>query len=135
MTIIGMQFTKIAVEKLNPLAGKISVSNNVTLKNLEKSTITLGKTKQDVLKFTYEFKADYEPKIALITLVGTLTYLEKPEKIEELIKKWKKDKKLPKEILTPVLNSIYTKCNIQALVMAREINLPPPIQLPKVAVQ
>lgn len=135
MTIIGMQFSKISVEKLNPLAGKISINNNVTIKDLEKTKITLGKTKQDVLQFTYEYKADYEPKIALITLVGNLTYLEKPEKIDELIKQWKKDKQLPKEILTPVLNSIYTKCNVQALVMSREINLPPPIQLPKVTLK
>ncbi len=135
MTIIGMQFSKISVEKMNPLAGKVSINNNVTIKNLEKTQITLGKTKQDVLRFTYEYKADYEPKIALITLVGNLTYLEKPEKINELIKQWKKDKNLPKEILTPVLNSIYTKCNVQALVMAREINLPPPIQLPKVTLK
>lgn len=130
-----MQFSKITVEKMNPLTGKISINNNVTIKSLEKTQINLGKAKQDVMKFTYEYKADYEPKIALITLVGTLTYLEKPEKIEELIKQWKKDKQLPKEILTPVLNSIYTKCNVQALVMAREINLPPPIQLPKVTLK
>ncbi|MBD3361248.1 hypothetical protein GF358_00490 [Candidatus Woesearchaeota archaeon] len=135
MTIIGMQFNKISVEKLNPLAGKVSINNNVTIKKLEKTKVTLGKTKQDVLQFTYEYKADYEPKIALITLVGNLTYLEKPEKIDELIKQWKKDKNLPKEILTPILNSIYTKCNVQALVMAREINLPPPIQLPKVTLK
>ncbi|MBW2969477.1 hypothetical protein KY314_05195 [Candidatus Woesearchaeota archaeon] len=135
MTIIGMQFDKISVEKMNPLVGKVSINNNVTIKKLEKTQITLGKNKQDVLRFTYEYKADYEPKIALITLLGTLTYLEKPEKIEELLKQWKKDKNLPKEILTPILNNIYTKCNVQALVMAREINLPPPIQLPKVTLK
>lgn len=130
-----MQFSKIAVEKMNPLAGKISINNNVIIKNLEKIKITLGKTKQDVLRFSYEYTADYKPKIALITLVGNLTYMEKPEKIDELIKQWKKDKNLPKEILTPVLNSIYTKCNVQALIMARELNLPPPIQLPKVTLK
>jgi hypothetical protein len=135
MTIIGMQFSKISIEKMNPLTGKISINNNVTIKTVEKAEVTLGQTKQDVLKFTYEYKADYEPKIALITLVGNLSYMEKPEKIDELVKQWKKDKNLPKEILTPVLNSIYTKCNVQALVMAREINLPPPIQLPKVTLK
>ena len=135
MTIIGMQFSKISIEKMNPLTGKISIKNNVTIKTVEKSEITLGTTKQDILKFTYEYKADYEPKIALITLVGNLSYMEKPEKIDELVKQWKKDKNLPKEILTPILNSIYTKCNVQALVMAREINLPPPIQLPKVTLK
>jgi len=135
MTILGMQFSKIAIEKMNPLAGKVSINNNVTIKNVEKTQLALGKNKQDVLKFTYEYTAKYDPKIALITLVGTLTYMPKKEKIDELVKQWKKEKKLPNEILSPVLNSIYTKCNVQALVMAREINLPPPIQLPKVTLK
>jgi len=130
-----MQFSKIAIEKMNPLAGKVSINNNVTIKNVEKTQLALGKNKQDVLKFTYEYTAKYDPKIALITLVGTLTYMPKKEKIDELVKQWKKEKKLPNEILSPVLNSIYTKCNVQALVMAREINLPPPIQLPKVTLK
>ena len=52
MTIIGMQFSKISIEKMNPLAGKVSINNNVTIKSVEKSEITLGTTKQEVLKFS-----------------------------------------------------------------------------------
>jgi hypothetical protein len=34
--------------------------------------------------------------------------------------------------MVPVLNSILAKCNIQAIILTREVNLPPPIPLPKV---
>ena len=139
MTIIGFQFNKILIEKLNPIKGKISVNNNVSLTNVEKSELAFGKEKQNVLKFEFEFNANYEPKsgdkVASIILNGGLTYLDTPEKITEVEKGWKKNKKIPKEIMTPVLNSILSKCNIEALVLAKEINLPPPIPMPKVNVK
>ena len=58
--------------------------------------------------------------------------MEEQKKVEELLNGWKKDKKLPPEVITPVLNMALTKCNVQALILSQEINLPPPIPLPKV---
>ncbi len=132
MTVVGLQFDKINVTKLKPASGKINVNNNVAVKNCEKTDLKFGTSKQSALKITFEFVANYEPKIATITLNGNINYFDTPEKVDELFKNWKKDKKLPKEVLTPVLNSILTKCNVEALILSREINLPPPVPLPKV---
>ena len=135
MTIAGVQFDKIVVDRMNTPQGKMSVKNNIVLKDLEKKEFSVGSTKQNMLLFKFEFTADYEPKIAKITLNGTTTYIEKDAKIDEIVKGWKKDKKIPKELMTPLLNNILNKCNVEALILAREVNLPPPIQLPKVTVQ
>jgi hypothetical protein len=135
MTIVGLNFNKIVVEREGMPKGKISVTNNIQVKAVEKTDMAVGKVKQNALKFDFEFTAKYEPKIASILLVGTTTYFDAPEKIEELEKAWKKDKKLPKEIMTPVLNHILTKCNIEALLLSREVNLPPPMQLPTVQIK
>lgn len=135
MTVVGLQFDKILVEKKKPATGKISVNNNVALKDVEKTDLKFGTTKQTALKIIFEFIASYEPKIATIKLNGNITYFDKSEKIDELHKAWKKDKKLPNEVLTPVLNSILSKCNVEALILSREINLPPPVPLPKVQVK
>ena len=134
MTIVGLQFHKILVEKHAPATGKVSVNNNVMVKDVEKTDLTFGASKQDVLKFTFEFKASYEPKIATLTFEGTVTYFDKPAIVDELIKNWKKDKKIPPDIMSPILNSILTKCNVEALLLSREVNLPPPIPLPRVKV-
>ena len=41
--------------------------------------------------------------------------------------------KLPRVAISPILlNSILNKCNVQALILSQDINLPPPIPLPKV---
>ncbi|MBW2973432.1 hypothetical protein KY346_03500 [Candidatus Woesearchaeota archaeon] len=135
MTVVGFQFDKIVVDRMDAPKGKMNVKNNIVIKDLEKKEINVGKAKQNLLVFKFEFEANYEPKIAKITLNGTTTYVEKEEKVEELIKGWKKDKKIPKEIMAPLLNNILTRCNIEALILAREVNLPPPIQLPKVTVK
>ncbi|MBI4148488.1 hypothetical protein HY490_04315 [Candidatus Woesearchaeota archaeon] len=132
MTVIGIQFDKIQLEKFAPAKGKVSVNNNVAVKDVDKVEIAFGNTKQEVLKFDFEFKANYDPKIAELTFIGSLTYFDKKEKVTELAAGWKKDKKIPKEIMNPILNSILSKCNIEALVLSREVNLPPPIPMPKV---
>ena len=57
--------------------------------------------------------------------------MEESKKIKELLDGWKKGKKLPKEIMPSILNTVMNKANIQALILSEQINLPPPIPLPK----
>ncbi|MEM2916634.1 MAG: hypothetical protein QXT19_04740 [Candidatus Woesearchaeota archaeon] len=134
MTVVGLQINKILVEKMAPVKGKVSVNNNVAVKDVEKTDLTFGTSKQDALRFTYEFTANYEPKIAHILFEGTVTYFDTPAAIEEIHKGWKKDKKVAPDIMTNILNSILAKCNIEALLLSREVNLPPPIPMPRVKV-
>ncbi len=135
MGVVGLQFDKIVVEKFGPVKGKITVNNNVVLTNVEKTDLALGSMKQNAAKFHFEFKANYEPKLAIITLNGILTFFDKPEAVKEIVEGWKKDKKVPKDVMSSVLNTVLSRCNIEAMLFAREVNLPPPIPLPKVQVK
>ncbi|MBN2112154.1 hypothetical protein JW707_03590 [Candidatus Woesearchaeota archaeon] len=135
MTIIATNFTKISVEKSGAVKGKVSIANNVVIKDVVVTDIAIGASKQNALKFSFEFTAKYEPKIGQIVLNGDLIFLEKADKIKEIAESWKKSKNIPKEVMAPVLNNVLTKCNVEALILSREINLPPPIQLPKVNVK
>ncbi len=135
MPVVGMQFNKIVVEKFAPVKGKVQVNNNVVLKDIEKTDLNIGPSKQGALKFHFEFVAKYEPKIADITMNGYVTFFEKPEAVKEILDGWKKDKKIPKESMSTILNTVLSRCNIEAILFAREVNLPPPIPLPKIQVQ
>ncbi len=135
MTIVGLQFDKIVVDRMAVPKAKMSVKNNIVIKDLEKKDFNVGTAKQAMLLFKFEYEANYEPKIAKIILNGTTTYVEQEAKVDELIKGWKKDKKIPKDVMTPLLNNILNRCNIEALILAREVGLPPPIQLPRVTVK
>ncbi|MEM4336405.1 MAG: hypothetical protein QXG86_00165 [Candidatus Woesearchaeota archaeon] len=132
--IIAFNITKISVEKEPEIKGKISIKYNVQFKNVQKTDLFLGKTKQEALKFSFEYSANYEPKGGKILLVGDLIAIDEVEKVKEIINEWNKNKKLHKEVATPVINTILSKCNIEAILLAREVNLPPPVPLPKVKV-
>ena len=60
--------------------------------------------------------------------------MDDSKSVKEILDGWKKDKRLPKETMTNVLNTILGKCNVEALILSERINLPPPIPLPKVQV-
>ena len=134
MTIVGFDFTKIDAEKKGPVKGKININNNVTIKNVEEQNLNLGKEKQNALKFVFEFIAKYEPDMGSIKLEGNVIYMADSKKIKEILDGWKKDKKLAKDISTGILNTVLTRSNVQALILSQNINLPPPIPLPKVQV-
>jgi hypothetical protein len=131
--IVGFGFTKISAEKRESAKGKIDINNNVSIKDLKEDNFALGSDKkQNVIKFIFEFTSKYEPKVGSILFEGNLMYMEEQKKAKAILDDWKKNKKLPKELMGGLLNTILTKCNVQALIMSQEVNLPPPIPLPKV---
>ena len=132
MAIVGFNFAKINVERKEVQRGKINISNNVAIKDVESTDISLGKEKQNALKFTFEFTSKFEPKIGSILLGGDLIYLGDAKKVKEVLDGWKNDKSIPKDVMTSILNTVLTKCNIQALILSQDVNLPPPVPLPRV---
>ena len=130
--IVGVGISKIDAEKSAPIQGKVDIKNSTAIKTIEKQELTLGAAKQEALKFIFQFNTVYEPKIAHILLEGEVLFVDSKEKIEDVLKKWKKDKKVDPDVISPVLNSVLARTNVEALIIARELNLPPPIPLPKV---
>ena len=135
MPVVGFNFTKIDVTRTSGVKGKINISNNVSIKNVDRTDLFLGAAKQEGLKLSFVFTSKYDPKIGDIKLEGDVLYLDDAKKVKDLIASWKKDKKLTTQVTEDVLNTVLQKCNIQALILAKEVNLPSPIPMPKVNVQ
>ena len=135
MTIVGFNITKIDVERADSIKGKININNNVSIKNIEATDLFMGKAKQKGLKFSFEFKTIYEPKLAHILLGGNVVVLKEEKEVKSIVDDWKNKKKMPKDIMAHILNTILTRCNIEALLLSREVGLPAPIRLPKVEVK
>jgi hypothetical protein len=132
MAIIGFNFNKIIVEKKTPFKGKISIKPKFSIKSVEEHS--LGAAGKKGLKFCLEFSWKYEPNLSEIILGGEVIFLDEEKKIESIIKDWKKDKKLPKEVMTPVIKTALNKSTIKALVLSQDVALPPPIPFPKVKI-
>ncbi|MBC8495354.1 hypothetical protein H8D36_04330 [archaeon] len=130
MTIIAFNFTKMSAEKKKPVKGQVNISNNVGIKDVSESKLSLD-AKKKALKFEFEYVSKYDADIGSIQLSGDTIYLVEIKAADEILASWKKDKKVPEKVMRELMNRILAKCNVQAVVLSRDINLPAPIPLPK----
>lgn len=130
MVIVGFSFTKMLAEKKKPIQGKVNITNNVVIKNISESKMAIDKKKK-ALKFEFLYSSRYEPGIGLIELAGETIFLADSKNADEALKEWKKNKKVPNEIMHKVMSHILAKCNVQAVVLSKDLNVPPPIPMPK----
>jgi len=132
MTIIGFNFKEIKASKKDGVKGQINIKNNVVIKDVKEESLSLGDKSQSALRFVFEFSSKYDPDLGEIILVGDLVFMESAAKTKEILDGWKKSKKVPKDVMAGILNTVLTKCNIEALILSQRVNLPPPIPLPSV---
>jgi hypothetical protein len=133
MSVLGINFTKIEAERKSQIKGQININNNIAINDVKKNDFKIAD--QDSLKIEFEFTAKFEPNVGNIVLKGDTILVNNPEKTQEILAQFKKDKKLPEDVLEQVMNNLLTKCNIEALVVGREVGLPPTLNMPKVKAQ
>lgn len=131
MTIVKINIHKVNAERnLKAKGGQIQINNNVSLKNVEDMDFSLEGKKG--LKFTFEFRCDYEPDLGTIVVEGQVLYVDEEKKVKEVKEGWDKGRKIPVEIMEQVANAALHKGNIQAIKISEEVNLPSPLPLPKI---
>lgn len=132
MQIIGFNFEKIIAERETPkeVKDKLEINSNINIKEIEQEKVEIVKDKIP-LKLSFEFLISYNPQVAKISFQGFTILLFDKEKAKEIQKKWK-NKKIEDDIRIPLFNFIMTKCNIKALQLEEELNLPLHIPLPKI---
>ncbi|MBN1646239.1 hypothetical protein JW868_04335 [Candidatus Woesearchaeota archaeon] len=137
MAVIGFNFTKMLAEKAKPTKGNISINNNLDLKSVEEVKMAVTENKA-VLKLNFKFITTYQPDFGRIEFEGNVLFLDDKQKVKEVIDnwtKWIKEKKFGTMITEQMIPNILNKCNVQAIIMSKEINLPAPIPLPRPKVQ
>ena len=130
MPILDLRFSKIKAENNNKPISKegVKVDMKVNFINIEE----LPKPENSptsALKADFEFKLDYQ-KHGSIVMEGYIIYGDEDKKIIEVMKSWKKDKSLGKEVSLQLMNSILVRSNVKALNLAQEINLPLHLKMP-----
>lgn len=135
MAIVSMNFTKLLAERKTDAREKVNISNNVAVTNVEEAELPLAGQSQKTVKISFAFTTSYEPNLGTIQLEGNLLYIGDAKEMKEIAKNWEKDKRLSAEMMKQVISAVLNKCNIQALVMSKDVNLPPPVPLPKVNIR
>ena len=129
--MVGFNLKKISIERKEDLKEKLEVKSNVDITDIKEEKIELSKDK-DVLSFNFNFDVNYEPKIAELNFKGNVLVLVEPNEAKEILKKWKK-KQIADDLRILVLNTILNKCNVMALNLEDDLNLPSHIPLPKLS--
>jgi len=128
MPILGYSLKSITAEKKNPnptVKMDIASASNITA--VEEASLDLF-GKQPTLGISFEFKSEYKPDVGIMKFVGDLIYTEKD--IKNILKEWKKNKRLPPENDAEIRNFLFRKCLKLALDISEELQLPPPLAFP-----
>ncbi len=126
MKIKNFELTAIDAERYSKKGakkGNIKINHNSSVTRMEK--MDANTTHVD-----FRFTANYSG-MGKIKIEGSFKIIgEYPD----LAEKWQKENKMPNEVAKKVHTTIINNCIPEAVGLAKNINLPPPIPLPKVNV-
>lgn len=98
---------------------KVGISNNSSIINMEK--------KDDTLLIDFVFTSIYNPSIASIKIDGILYY--QGEDSDTILETWEEKRTLSS---THIQNVIIEKGLMEAVILAKELRVVPPIPIPRI---
>lgn len=105
-------------EKDRPAPPGVHISTNINIVGVE--------TKGEKLAVPFVVTIGYTPSVAQISLKGQATVSGEKSELERLRDDYKKQRKPPSTLLQTITNASL----IEATILSRTLNIPPPIPLP-----
>ncbi len=130
MQIIGFNLTKISIERKEKQQGKLEIKQNINIDEISKDEINISD--KEIIKINFTFSVNYSPDFAKVELTGQTVLLPEKEELKDIIKDWKK-KQISDKFRVPLFNFIMGKCNIKALELEDELNLPLHVPMPRLS--
>ena len=132
MPVIDVVLDKIEAKRkmVSDKPQEVRVSNNSKINKIERSTVEgVG----DAVLIHFEFTTNYYPDMGDIVIGGKLIYHDK--KLKDMIKE-EKGNLIFKDLAAfqEVQNIILRTSTMEALLISKEIRLPPPIQMPAITI-
>ncbi len=124
MPIKNFKLNSIEGERFSDADGQqqnVRIDHNSSVTKIKK----LDKKKNEI---HFRFTANYSG-LGIIKLEGQILHVGGDP---NLAKKWRKKDQMPNEIAKEVHSTIINNCIPQAVIIARDLQLPPPIPLPQV---
>jgi hypothetical protein len=129
MPIIGLTFRSVdAKREKEQIKDEIKVNSSPRINSIK--TVNVSTINKEVLSLSFDFVTRYDPQIGEIKIGGELLYLT--DKNKELLKQWEKEKKLPEKVSLEILNYLFRRCLLKVSNIADDLQLPPPVPLPKI---
>ncbi len=124
---IELHYRNLEVKRFGDVSGSVNINNNSTLTSVERVD---GK-----ISVNFVFSTNYDPGIGVIRIEGNLSFSDTEENIKRAMEEWKNSggKNLPVDLAEKVHNTILSNCVVQATILSKEVQLPPPIPVPNVS--
>ncbi len=132
MKIVGFNLNKVSIDKKEEPKAKLEIKYNIHIDDIQKEEVKASE--KNYLRFSFTFSIDYLPNIANIEMKGTIVTVDVADESKEILKDWKK-KKFEGAAKVGLFNLIMHKCNLKALQLEDEMNLPLHVPLPKLGMQ
>jgi len=118
---VNVSYKNVEARRYSIPTGQININNNATLTNVSKV--------DDKLVANFVFTCNYEPNIGTIRLEGEILMSSFEGEDKDAVLKWERSgkKDLPKEIAGKISNVMISNCMVEATVLSREVQLPPPL--------
>lgn len=129
MPIIGLGFSSMEAGKEGGrIQQEVKVNSTPSITNVKE--VAVPNLAKKALSIEFEFLTRYEPNFARITIKGSIMYLT--DKNKPVIDEWEKNKRLPEKLSLEVLNYLFRKCLLKASLLAEDLQIPPPMPMPKI---
>ena len=128
MSIIAFNFTKINAERTGKRE-KYQLQSKTAINDIK--PVDIGK--QKTLVFTFKQETVYAPSLGKVSMEGEVVVLSSDEEAKETLEMFKKNKRFSPKLMEKVYNIILERTGIESLIIARDVGLPPPIRLPRIA--
>lgn len=125
MKIRNMQLTSIEARRYsdrNERPKKVRIDHNSTFNRI-------SYLKDDTATVEFQYTASYGP-VGLVKLQGSLIFEYKNAK--EISENWNETRKMPNEVASRLHTAVMHACVPEAVGIAKDLGLPPPIPLPQV---
>lgn len=129
MPIVSLHLKEVEAKKLMEPTGNVEINNKVGESNVREQDMPGLDKKGLAIEFKYMSQYMREKElIAEIRITGEALYIG--DDCKDILNKWKKEGILPENVHLGVINTAFRRCSVKALVLAEDLQLPPPINLP-----
>lgn len=122
MAQINVDMESVSAEKFwesdKPMPSEVQVSTNLNIVGLN--------SKEDFLSIPFVVTIGYNPSVAQISLKGEARVGGEEVELDEIQGKYEENEKPPQFLIQSIVN----KSLVEATMMSRTLNIPPPVPLP-----
>jgi hypothetical protein len=123
MIRVNVSITNISAERFLDIRKPLpptQINTNLNLVGMEKLT--------DSLEVPFVLTISYNPSVAQLSLRGKAYVAGEREEIEKVYREYEEKKPPPPVVVQSISNVVF----VESVVIARSLNIPPPIPLPQI---